>query len=225
MSLSADNTIFVTSSDGNSVGVRKIGGRSYPLYRNPHCKTCSSPYRDEIESAILKSYGWTAIANSLPPDAALSDDNIRKHYDSGHMPLDEMARRVLIEEYAKEMGLDPSRHEGMLADHVVFAKIGIQKVFQRMMAGELEPDMDHGIAFANFLLKVEERAGKGYETEAVAKGFMAYLDAIRLVCTPEQMGEIMMLIKKNPVMGALASRPMDDDDVIDGESEEVDPEG
>lgn len=184
----------------------RVGGRSYPAKIVQQCKTCTSPYRTQIENALLKSYGYAAIARSLPEDSNLNERNIMDHFRNGHLPIDESVRRVVIEEDARERGLDIEGYESTLANHVTFAKLGVQRVMQKMMSGELEPDLDHGIAFANLLLKVEDKAGEGFDTEALTQGFIIYMDALRSVCSPAQVQAVTDAIASNPVMRALLSK-------------------
>lgn len=200
------DTWFAAPAVGPSAMMTRVGGREYPQRTNTRCKTCMSPYRTAIENALLKSYGYAAIVRSLPEDSDLSERNIMEHFKRGHLPLDESARRVLIEEDAKDRGLDIEGYESTLANHVTFAKLGVQKVLQRMMAGDLEPDIDQGIAFANLLLKVEDQAGEGFDTEALTQGFIVYMESVRAVCTPDQVQAIAENISRHPVMRALLNR-------------------
>lgn len=201
--------------------MHRVGGREYPQVRVNTCKTCTSPYRTQIENALLKSYGYTAIVRSLPEDAALSTRNIAEHMRRGHLPLDESVRRVMIEEDARERGLDIEGYESTLANHVTFAKLGLQKVLQKMMDGDLEPDLDHGIAFANLLTKVEDKAGDDFDTQALTQGFVVYMEAMMAICTPEQVQQITNRIATNPVMRGLLSRSQTVQGEVEDEHEAI----
>lgn len=209
----------VGSSTSGSALMTRVGGRTYPARVVPQCKTCNSPYRTQIENALIKSYGYASIVRSLPEDAGLSERNIMQHFQSGHLPLDESVRRVVIEQDAKERGLDIEGHETTLANHVTLAKLGVQKVLQRMMAGELEPDIKDGIAFATLLTKLEETAGDDFDRAALMQGFIVYMSAIQQVCTPEQVQQVSNLIAANPVMKSLLSAS------ASGTAEVIDVEG
>lgn len=202
----SQDTWFATNGLGESAVMTRVGGRTYPQKTQTRCKTCMSPHRTAIENALLKSYGYAAIVRSLPEDADLNERNIMDHYRNGHLPLDETVRRVLVEEDAKERGLDIEGYESTLANHITFAKLGVQRVMQRFMAGELEPDLDHGIAFASLLLKVEEQAGQDVDMEAVTQGFIVYMEAVRQVCDPAQVQAIGEAISTHPVMRSLLNK-------------------
>lgn len=212
---------FAAPARGGSVLMTRVGGRTYPTKTAPNCKTCHSQYRTQIENALLKSYGYTAIAKSLPEDAGLNARNIMDHFNAGHLPIDESVRRVMIEEDARERGLDIEGFESTLANHITFAKLGVQKVMQKMMEGELNPDISDGIAFASLLMKIEEQAGDSFDTEALMQGFMVYMNAIRAVCSPAQEQQIINTISANPVMRALLSRDAQQRETVAGEVEAV----
>lgn len=185
----------------------RLGGRMYPMRTVPQCKVCQSHYRVEIERLLLRTYGYTAIWKSLPQQAQedLSVRNITDHAKT-HLPIEESIRNAVVTARAKEIGLDIDAAEEALVDHISFAKVGLQDVYERMRDGRLTPDVKDGIAFANLLLKVQEQAGEGVDNEAMFQGFMAYLAAMRAVCTPEQMREIGQRLQANPVMKALWAR-------------------
>lgn len=206
-----------SASRTNSAIMYRLGGRMYPLRSVPQCKVCNSHYRVEIERGLIKSYGYTAIHRSLPEQAKseLSIRNIEEHARR-HLPVDEGIRRAVIEARAKELGTSIEDAEGALVDHISFARVGVQKVFQAMSEGRLEPDVKDGIAFATLLLKVEQAAGEGVDEEMLFGGFMAYLKAIRAVCTPDQVRAIGSQLRQDPVMRSLLARS---ERVIDQEGE------
>ena len=100
--MNSPSSWYAVSSRGQSALMTRVGGRSYPAKVVLQCKTCTSPYRTQIENALLKSYGYAAIVKSLPEDANLNERNIMEHFQRGHLPLDESVRRVVIEEDARE---------------------------------------------------------------------------------------------------------------------------
>lgn len=189
-----------------------------------NCKVCQSHSRIQIERALLKSYGYTAIWRSLPEkeQETLSVRNITEHAHK-HLPVEESVRRAVVEARAREIGIDIAGSEVALVDHISFAKVGLQDVFERMQSGELQPDVKDGIAFANILLKVQEVGGEGVDDEALYDSFMAYLAAIESVCSPEQVQAIGRHIQSNPVMkglwGRKESEPIDAE-VVDEQVEE-----
>lgn len=184
----------------------RLGGRTYPMRSEPKCKVCQSPYRVEIERSLIRSYGPTAVHRSLPVKAQeqISVKNISDHAKA-HLPVDHTIRQAAIQARAQELGTDFESAEGALVDHIVFARLGLQQVYERMADGEIKPSVQDGIAFAQMLLKVEEAAGGGLDEEMMARGFMVYMRAMRQVCTPAQIQQMSEIIQQDPIMKALLS--------------------
>lgn len=183
-----------------SVATYRLGGRLYPLRSEPRCHTCQSPYRMRVEKGLLRGYSYRAIAESLPSDAHLNASHIRRHVRSKHMPLDENVRRVAIEERARELGHDVESHDQMLADHVTLARVGVQRVFERMQDGELEPDISDGIAFANLLAKLGIHEESAIDEQMLFEILGAYMEAAVEVMDADQQREFANRLGQHPVL-------------------------
>jgi hypothetical protein len=192
-------------SHSNSTVSYRIGGREYPYRSEPNCLTCQSQYRVEVENALLKGYSYASIARSMP-QAELTANNIFDHVSKGHMPLDEHLRRVVIEHRANELGRDIQRAEGVLTDHIAFARLGVQRVIERMATGELEPDIGDGIQFANLLLRLDEVEGGNVDQQAVAASFMVFFETVKSIMDPAQFARFGKLLERNPVLNALSKK-------------------
>lgn len=204
--LGADNVDYHTVP--TSVLSYRLAGRLYPVRSSPRCSVCQSRYRLRIEQAILSGHSYRSIERSLPEDAAMDHSAIWRHFDNGHLPLDEHVNRVAVEARAEEIGWSVKDHNEALADHITLAKVGVQKVFQRMANGEIEPDVKDGVAFANLLLKLEQQEGSDVDHQALIEAFSAYMQAAEAVMTPMQLQEFGQILASNEVMqGLLARRP------------------
>src|SRR4051812_32542213 len=98
----------MTTHPASMVMVR-VGRHDYPARHVSGCLTCTSPYRRRIEADVVAGRTYAAIARLLPPpegDAPANPDweCIRRHFDSGHMPMQAEVRRRLIETRAKQVG-------------------------------------------------------------------------------------------------------------------------
>ncbi len=179
----------------------------YPMRSATGCKVCQSmDHRQEIEAGLLAGFSYTTILKSLPEGHGLHVRNISEHARNNHLPVPEMVRRVLIEDRAKERGLSIEDHAAGLADHVTLARMGVQRVIERMAAGELQPDIRDGISFAQILLRLEETAGEHIDNELMVAGFSVFMEAIRANCSPDQIQAIGRTISGSPVMAALMAR-------------------
>jgi hypothetical protein len=190
-----------------SVVTYRLGGREYPLRSEPKCLVCQSPHRVEIERGLLRAYSPTSVYRTLPEQAqaSLSVKSIGSHARQ-HMPVDHVVRQAFIRERTEELGKDYEEIEGSLVDGIVFARTGLQKVYEDMMEGKIQPDVKDGIAFAQFLSKAEDQAGGDIDLDVAALGFMEYLAVLRAVCTPEQIQAMAQAISESPTMSALRAR-------------------
>jgi len=185
----------------------ELGGRLYPMKDVKNCHVCKHPDRVAIERLALRGYGPTAIWNSLPVavQESLSIENVGDHCRL-HLPVDLIVRQAIVEARAKEIGLDPDTETGSLVDRLTFARVGLQKVYERMADGEITPGFSEGVAFAQIVERAEQVGGTQFDTDALAQGFMVYMAAIRQVCDLDQIRQIGAIIAADPVMQALHQR-------------------
>lgn len=186
----------------------RVGGRMYPLRNAANCYVCSSEHRSTIEEELLKGYGYAAVVRHLPEDAGINKDNVVQHVKRGHLPLDVSVRRAIIEDRATAIGKQIEDAEGTIIDHLSFARLGLQRVCERMAEGTLLPDIKDGIEFAKLIIKMDELAGDGQalDQQVIFRGFLEWMKAIQRVCTPEQVREIGALLSTNTVIRSMLNR-------------------
>ena len=183
----------------------RLGGRTYPMKTAPQCKVCQSPERIDIERKLLHGYGPTAIWGGLSEQSQeqIKIRNIGDH-SRAHLPVDHIVRQAIIEARVRDLGGDMESATGTLVDQISFAKVGLQKVYERMVDGEIQPDVADGIAMAKFLHQVEvEAGGQEFDGEMMARGFMAYMRAMQQVCSPEQIRQMGQIIAADPIMSSM----------------------
>ena len=190
----------------------QVGGRQYPMRTQPECFVCQSPLRAEIETQLLKGYGYAAIARHLPEDSGIQQHNIEQHLKRGHLPLELTVRRAIMEDRATALGKQIEDAEGSIIDHLSFARMGLQRVFERMAEGYLQPDIKDGIEFAKLIIKMEELAGDGQalDQQVIFRGFLEWMKVIQRVCTPEQVREIGAMLSTNHVIRGFLNRAPED---------------
>lgn len=188
-----------------SMVMTRIGGRDYPLRSIPSCKTCQSPHRLEAEAMLLTS-GRTpaAIARSLPEDAGLTGDNLRDHFNNGHMPLQVEVQRRLVERRALKVGKDLESATELLVDQVVLAEAIVQKTYERLAAGEIEPDTADGIAAARFLHAVERDESGGLDQEMWVTAVNAIFEVVSEEVEDAVWAKIGERLAAHPALRALA---------------------
>jgi hypothetical protein len=179
--------------------IYRIGGTNYPMRVVGSCRTCRSIHRAEIENLIIMGYSWGTIADHLPTDAGLSKEQIRRHFETGHMPLPESLRRAVIERRAKMLRLSTADNAAPLVDQWVVVHQIMQRGFERMAMGMEQPDVKDTLAAAKELSAIEARA-QGEQTmdeDAV----MAIIEGARSYMTPEDWMKFMWDLRENPAMG------------------------
>jgi hypothetical protein len=63
-------------------------GRVFWYVTEPRCHVCRSPYRRTIELTVWWSFGsWKGLTRSLPPDAGITTQGIRRHFQRRHHPM------------------------------------------------------------------------------------------------------------------------------------------
>lgn len=190
---------FQIDSKGESVAMYQVGNRLYAMKTVKQCNTCQSPYRSDIEMALIKGTSYRKIEEALPEGAKVGFRSIGNHYSRGHMPHDEMYRRLLVEERARELGLDTESQEMVIHDQILFARAVVSQGYMDLMEGNLKVSASDALAAANFLHKVEQLAGgQSVNLEAAIRLLRIYYDEIRAVVPPDMMAIIARRIEANP---------------------------
>lgn len=184
----------------------RLGGRMYPMKFEPQCSVCQSPHRLKIEREVLEGYSYRSIHSGLDEEGRMHWTSIQRHVSRGHLPVDAQVKRFAIEERARELGRSAETHDQALADHVTMARLGVQKVFEKMMRGDLEPDIQDGIAFGNMLMKLGMYEGSDIDRQAMMEAFTAYMEAAEEVMNSDQMRTFGQLLSSNSTLRALMGR-------------------
>jgi hypothetical protein len=178
--------------------IYRIGGTNYPMRVIGSCRTCRSIHRAEIENLVIMGYAWGSIADHLPPDSGLSKENIRHHFDQGHMPLPEALRRSVIERRAKMLRLSTADNAAPVVDQWVVTQAIMQRGFENIMTGHAEPDVKDTLAAAKQLSDIEARTSdeRAINDDAV----MAIIEGARSYMSQEDWIKFNWELKENPAM-------------------------
>lgn len=183
----------------------RLGGREYPLRSAQGCKTCDSPHRLDVERQIAAGHSYASIARGLPDDAGLTPANVRAHFAAGHLPLQVEALRRIAEERAESIGRDIEGGVAGLVDQVVLARTVVQRAFERIAAGGVEPEVSDGIAAARLLhqMGVDDQQG---DRDLWTEAFMVYHDVARRLMPPEMFARFGEELRVNPILLSLKER-------------------
>lgn len=194
------------SAAARSIITYRIGGREYPLKSVRNCKVCMSPYRFDIEEAIVAGRVYKKIVDSLPDGHDLTVENVKKHYYNDHMPLSVSATREIVERRAQQVGKRIEDSIESLIDGKTLLDTVVQKTFEAVAAGEIKPELADGIRAARILAALGEFDQSGLDQHAIIEAFMVYQEQAQSVMTPEQFEEFGNLLEESPVLKALAAR-------------------
>lgn len=205
---------MTVAPSGRSIITYRIGGREYPLKTNRQCKVCMSPYRFDIEEAIVAGRVYKKIVDSLPEGHGLTIKNVQSHYYNDHMPLAVSTTREIVERRAQQVGKRIEDSIESLIDGMTLLDTVVQKTFEAVAAGEIKPELTDGIRAARILAALGEFDQSGLDQHAIVEAFTVYQEQAQSVMSPEQFAEFGRLLENSPVLRALAAR-------YDGEEEDT----
>lgn len=183
----------------------RIGGNVYPRKFRANCMVCASPYRAEVEAAISTGQHYSTIAAGLPEDAELEGKHLSAHFRGNHMPLRQAAIRKIIEDRQVELGHAIEDGADQIADGVALARVVVQRSFQAIAEGKLEPTVADGIAAAKILQQTgvnDEQTDKASYVEA----FIVYMETAQALMSPEQFAAFGQSLSSNAVLQGLVQR-------------------
>jgi hypothetical protein len=213
----------------SSVIQLKIGNRTYDMVQNPRCGVCMHPARFQIEAKLLLNFGWAAVSryvselNSQRIDGtveewpALSPAQVRKHSESGHCPVEGEARRALTEQRAKKLGIDLAETTGQFLDHEIVQHAILARGYERLVKGEIEPDVKDTLAAAKLLSEGDKEDANAASEEQWREFMGLYFNAVQKVVSRDQWEEIKAIITSNPVFQSMNATSTNDDEIIDAE--------
>jgi hypothetical protein len=187
--------------------VYRVGGTDYPMRVHSRCQTCRSIHRPEIENLILMGYSWATIADHMPDE--LPATSIRWHYENGHMPLPESLRRAVIERRAKMQRLSSADNAAPLIDPWLVTHDIMQRGYERMVIGQIAPDMKDTLAAAKALVEIEDRTKEQQQINEDA--VVAIIEGARSYMSPEDWMKFMWELRENPAMNLLATDEPEED--------------
>lgn len=191
-----------------SVVMVEVQGRQYPMKTIAQCRTCMSPYRLEIEQAILEQHSYMSIANTLldrQPGRLPNPghQSIRFHVVNGHMPIGPTAERALVEKRAEQIGRSIEDYASGLADYATVNEIIIQRGMERIARGELQPSMSELLTAIRVQHTIEATSSEGLDSAAWQEALVAYLEVAQNFIPPDRMQAYGQALANHPVLRAM----------------------
>lgn len=209
---------------GQSVVTYRIGGREYPMKSQRNCRVCMSPYRFEVEKDLVAGRVYRRIVEGLPEDAELSVHSVQRHFLNGHMPTEVSATRAIVENRAAELGKIIEDEVDSVIDGVTLARTVVEKTFQRIANGEIEPGVRDGLRAFKMLADYGEYDEGGADMMAITEAFMVYHENAQAFMTPEQFEAFGQALESSPVLKSLAAKYEGRNETIQGEATESEEE-
>lgn len=193
-----------------SVVMIEVNGQRYPMKTVPQCRTCMSPYRLEIEQAVLEQRSYQKIADAVADREPGTLPNpgyqsIRDHVNKNHMPIGPTSERALVEERAKQIGRDIENYASGLADYVSVNQIIIQRGMDRLARGELKPSMSELLTAIRMQHSIETSTDEGVDAQAWQEAIVAYMEVAQRFIPREHFQAYGAALAQHPVLRALMS--------------------
>jgi hypothetical protein len=212
----------------------RIGQRVLPAFRSNRCKVCTHPGRPLIEEQILLNATYPSIVEWVSNHEVEEIDGVLvewpiltvhqllNHYNNGHCPLDAKLIHELSEQRMAELGLDYEASSGRIVDHVVAAKLIAALGQERLIKGEIQPDVKDTLAAAKFIADLEAKRGgpEGDEILIIWQQAMEVFFAVtQRHVSPDQWQAIGADLSSNPVLRELTAKmhAHPDEDIHDAE--------
>jgi hypothetical protein len=183
------------------------------------------PARFQIEAKLLQNFGWKAVSdlNSQRVDGSIEDwpaltpAQIRAHTESGHCPIEGETRRALAEKRAQKMGIDLAEATGQFIDHEIVQHAILARGYERLIKGEIEPDVKDTLAAAKLLSEAEREDENAASVEQWQEFMGIYFQAVQTVVSRDQFEEIKAIIAAQPVFQHMDATSTTDNDIHDAE--------
>jgi hypothetical protein len=196
----------------------QIGNRRYSAVRVPNCLTCQHPARMLIEEMIAQQYPFRKIAERFSMKTVeleegvptllprITHQNIGNHYRQGHMPVETATLRRLAERRAQQIGLALEESSDRFVDQVVLAEATMARTYERMMLGQIEPEIKDGLAAAKFLQDVQDKAQGGFDSEAWSAAMTVYFETAQRFMAPDIWERFTESLRVDPILRAIVQK-------------------
>jgi hypothetical protein len=192
-----------------SISSVRIGKHVYPIKTQHNCRVCHSPHRFEIERQIAYGHPYRTVHDSMvdydpPPPSA---ESMAAHVTGNHMPLQHTSQRIMIERRAAAMGKSIEEGAESLLDYVSVNEQIIQRGFQRLTDGEIQPNMAELLQALKLQTQIEAATPTGsIDNEVWMEAMMEYLSIAKKVMPPDMWARFGMELASSPVMKSLQAQ-------------------
>ncbi len=190
----------------------RIGNRDYSMVRHTRCAVCMHPGRYAIEEKILLNFGYPAIVRFVSEVEHRNDDGevvewpaltrmqLINHREKGHIGLNSEMIRELAERRARDQGIDLENHMGQFVDHVVASDIILERGMERLIKGEIQPDVKDVLAVTKLKQELEATNKQYASLEQMQDLIVVYFSTVKRIVGEEKWKAIMKEIQNHPAV-------------------------
>ncbi len=186
--------------------------QSRRLMGEPRCLTCVDPNRDEIDQGVLRGLSYRVILEGLPDGSSLTPRNLGDHFRAGHLRNVEQgaARKMTLRATPDDVGLGLSVDlvDGAaeaVADRLGFLGAIVGRVSERLVRGEIQPDVRDALAALKLIDGFEQRTGTGWDPNRASRVATAMFHAAQAVLSPSDLKAWANRFQQDPAIRELIS--------------------
>jgi hypothetical protein len=207
----------------------RIGDRLVDAGFEPACHTCTHPARAEIEQSIVQGHSYRGVASRYSevewtePNGKTVQlprvgwESIFTHFKNGHMPVGAEAMRQIVERRAEQIGAKQYEQQvTQIVDQVTFAQQVLTKTQERLISGDIAPEVRDGLAAAKFLQDMEDKSQTSLDAEAWSEAMQRYFEIAQRIMPPEMWEHFTRALSSDPILLAISQR-VSEQDVVDAE--------
>lgn len=196
---------------GVSVFEVNIGGQKYPVKQYHSCPVCMSPYRLDMERALIGGLSYKSIVKNLVDNRDHDGDpptstDLSRHVREQHMPLPDVQRRALIERRAEQIGRNIQEGQENLIDYVGVNETIIERGFERLVNKEINPNTADLMNALKLQHSIEAQKNGSISDEMWMEAMMVYMEAAREVMPPEMWDAFGARLQESPILKALSDK-------------------
>lgn len=173
----------------------EIDGIVYSYRRESRCRVCNADEdtRKLIDTLLLYPKSYREVLRLVTPllEAKQVAQKERPTYASirvhqqRHLPFEKLAIREIVERRAKERGKDVLDGVQRLLTAEAFYETVVQKTWNRLVDGNIQPSLFEGMAAMKVLHSLEKEAAGAVDMNKVLVQLNVVLEVIRQEVSPE----------------------------------------
>lgn len=212
-----DAAAVLTENRSRSLMQVNIGGHVYDAMNVPQCHTCQHPSRLAIERKILAGHSYRAVASQysetiyesygeekrFPPITWVS---IHRHFKARHLPVEVAALREIADERAREMSEVYTEETARIVDGHTFARQVLHTTQQRLIGGEIQPEVRDGLAAAKLLQDMEVDGADGIDSEVWGAAMTRYFELAQKIMPGDLWERFTRALTVDPVLQSIQRR-------------------